>query len=813
MATRHTELYIVEPKETTNLVTNPSFELDTTGYTAVGGSSSIARTASYQRRGTWALDITPTSSAESGVYFGTVSLTSGTSYTFSCDILDVAGQTFNLYIRAADGTPTSSSTTWTGDGYWKRKSITWTCTSTENYRLYLTRSSVASTAHFYTDGWQCESGAESTYFDGDFVGFNRLRTDYGWNGTAHASTSWRSAKTRSGGTLLRVRDYAGLVGVIGLGMPPMTNNALPIASGGSFSLNTVSKQREITILLAFSDANGLSGLYAKRAALIDAIKPDNVPTDEPIILRWYLTDTAGIQASETLDLVCKYSGGLEYSATEPESSQILERATVTFTAFDPMFIADGGQGADLGFGTSVSNAAYLLYRTPAGVWTSAGVVNDAILDIKRAPSGRIYVTGAFTSIGGTAANRIAYSDNNGATWSAMGTGLSGTGRCLAIAPDGYPYVGGTFATANGVTVNNIAKWNGSTFVAMSGGASSSVYSAAMDESGNLLIGGDFQTVGTGGGTITVNHIAKWTTASAWAAIGSGPGLPYYHGFATYVTVIPRGSTIYAGVSYEGGGASSNDVYRFDGSTRTATLCPVERPINITFGPDGNLYCVGEDDGSAVLMFAVYAGGSWKEIITESTADAGSLYRVRPGTKSIYVMGDFTELNNVPMPGYVAEYANGTFRPLDINVAGDVWTLEEWPDGTLWIGGFWTTTPITSPAVTASVNGSSKAYPVIRFVGPGTLYQVKNYTTGKAIYFNGLTLQDGETAILDMTPGQISFDSNWRGNIMRYLPGTDFDFYLAAGTNNISCYMTGTSAATKAYMAYRNRYWSIDGAAR
>jgi hypothetical protein len=216
------------------------------------------------------------------------------------------------------------------------------------------------------------------------------------------------------------------------------------------------------------------------------------------------------------------------------------------------------------------------------------------------------------------------------------------------------------------------------------------------------------------------------------------------------------------------------------------------------------------------MFASYSGGSWKEIISDGV-DTGGIQKLYTGSKSVYLLGEFATLNGVAIPGDIAEYASGTFRPLDVDVESSTATRVdaalETPDGSLWIGGSWTTTPVTAAGIVTPSNGSSKAYPVIRFIGPGVLWGIRNYTTGKELWFNSLTLQAGETAILDLRPGMVKFMSDWRGNILKYLPGSDFDFFLIPGSNNISLYMTGTSAATKAYMSYKNRYWSIDAAAR
>jgi hypothetical protein len=121
------------------------------------------------------------------------------------------------------------------------------------------------------------------------------------------------------------------------------------------------------------------------------------------------------------------------------------------------------------------------------------------------------------------------------------------------------------------------------------------------------------------------------------------------------------------------------------------------------------------------------------------------------------------------------------------------------------------------AQAAGVNaqsGSTVSYPVVRFVGPGTCYQIANYTTGKYIYFN-LTLLAGETAILDLDPKHISFISSFRGNILNtILPGSDMNWELLPGTNYVSTFMYGgTTSASEITITYKNQYWSIDGAIR
>jgi hypothetical protein len=68
--------------------------------------------------------------------------------------------------------------------------------------------------------------------------------------------------------------------------------------------------------------------------------------------------------------------------------------------------------------------------------------------------------------GNITANRVA--KWNGTTWSYLGTsssvnGLNGDCNSLVVDSSNNLYAGGNFTTANGLTANYVAKWDGSTW--------------------------------------------------------------------------------------------------------------------------------------------------------------------------------------------------------------------------------------------------------------------------------------------------------------------------------------------------------------
>ena len=156
MSLKTAQLQFIIPAERTNLVTNPTPYAATTGYGASGTGFSIARVTTQTRRGIASIEITPGSGFLGGIY-RSIDLTAGWQYSFGADILDVAGQDFYLLVAdGATGTEQYTTAHWTGTGYWKRRSVTFTPLTSASYDFILFRSSVASTTPFYTDGWQIE---------------------------------------------------------------------------------------------------------------------------------------------------------------------------------------------------------------------------------------------------------------------------------------------------------------------------------------------------------------------------------------------------------------------------------------------------------------------------------------------------------------------------------------------------------------------------------------------------------------------------------------------------------------------------------
>jgi len=142
--------------------------------------------------------------------------------------------------------------------------------------------------------------------------------------------------------------------------------------------------------------------------------------------------------------------------------------------------------------------------------------------------GQLIVGGNFTQAGFGGGDTAVMVNNiaawNGSRWSALGSGITGTGgqtvniNAMAVF-NGELYVAGyNVDTAGGVRVYNVAKWNGSNWLAVGTGFNPYSTTNALCIYNNALYAGGLDFVFTG----NENHatgIAKWND-SAWVGIGS-----------------------------------------------------------------------------------------------------------------------------------------------------------------------------------------------------------------------------------------------------------------------------------------------------
>lgn len=130
-------------------------------------------------------------------------------------------------------------------------------------------------------------------------------------------------------------------------------------------------------------------------------------------------------------------------------------------------------------------------------------------------TGDLYVAGAFTSFGGTAANGIAV--RRAGVWQALGSGITGSISCLAELQNGAVIAAGSLSAAGGSPVANIAQWDGISWSPLGTGLDGQVTVAKVAGNGDLIVGGQFSQAG---GT-PAPFLARWN-GSSWSGLAGGP---------------------------------------------------------------------------------------------------------------------------------------------------------------------------------------------------------------------------------------------------------------------------------------------------
>lgn len=188
---------------TTNLIPNPSFETNATGWEAGSVSSTVARSTAQAYTGSASLLVSTGPSGGTRVaQTSALSITPSTTYSFQCRTRAVSTsgsgsavlQWFNAGMTAL-GVNVGSVTAHTFSG-WTHHTVTATAPATAAYvRARVYGSSSGET--YYVDAAMLERGDASTsYFDGSTT--DTGTSTYDWTGTANASTSTRTTTDLSG---------------------------------------------------------------------------------------------------------------------------------------------------------------------------------------------------------------------------------------------------------------------------------------------------------------------------------------------------------------------------------------------------------------------------------------------------------------------------------------------------------------------------------------------------------------------------------------------------------------------------------------
>ena len=809
---------IIKPEAAKNMAKNPI--AGTTGnFTQIAGTT-VSRSTTYSFYGAYSYRIESDADNE-GMQLTLSALTNAAHYvtlfvrgtlpaSWDCS-LDDTNYTAPTLIRAVDAN-------------WSLYGVTFVAAqATTQTELYIRQKGVGS-GDFYVDGVDVVAADHwTTHIDGEEPGCE-------WNGTAHASTSSRSAVSHAGGRVydLATSYFTRITKMIGAGGAPQVLNTREYATLPGGALVSQTRASSTFTLQGHINASTFPLLEIYRKALKDVLSPGAYPGDQPVRLLY-----TGGTTDKYVDVY--YEAGLEGNLSSGDAGT--EKVNIRFWAPDPNWYALGessqvldtndtatlyylagrlrstGQWDNLGL-TAIPTATGPIYaicvasdksvyfgghfdgidnNTPAGgdciirwdptdeslnLLVGASDVNDRVRVITEGPDGIIYVGGDFTAVNGVAENDYIVSyDPVADTWSPLGDPDSGGNmnnvHALAWDSGGNLYVGGAFTGVAGVAnTAYFAKWDGTNWAAVGSGGSGGVLCIAVDESDNIYIGGSFN-----------NWAADddadgwaWWNGSAWAAVDD-----IALSSSVYSLVFNEAGDLYVGGNFTNAGdvAAADYIFKWTGSAVEALSTGMGGAVYVlALGPDGLLW----------------AAGSFTTAGSLTTVD-----RVAVWNRSVWTVPNM----NLPGAPVVTGMASGSQDP---SIAANYDMYLGWDTtGAGYFAGDATTTN----------GGGVDAYPVIivKWTTGGSaarLISLRNETTGKTLYCN-YSLLLGETLTIDLHPQRLTAISSFFGSRPdAILPNSDLgQFALKPGPNNITAFVDVTGATVLAYLLWRDPFDGLD----
>ena len=339
----------------------------------------------------------------------------------------------------------------------------------------------------------------------------------------------------------------------------------------------------------------------------------------------------------------------------------------------------------------------------------------------------LVVGGSFWSAGGVLTNGIAFWD--GQRWRSPQGGVSGSssgGRVYTVESfEGHLIVAGGFSSAGGVSVNNVAAWNGVRWQALGAGLPGTVY-ALREFNGTLYAagylgpgedgGGVFRWDGAswdvigqtderntlpvaltvhnnmlvaGGGFRSINgvsakNIARWN-GQDWHALGEG----ITGADASVICLEVFNGDLYAGGFFDyAGGAESRGVARWDG-TNWHDLNTESFPFYIPFvmrSFGDRLVVAGYfdcDPDPSGLRVCAWDGAEWGRVSGDPEAEVYAI----TGFRGDLVIGGASYGFSAPMQWLIAAQRGQEWAPLCDGPAGPVWKLTVFHDSIIFAGSF------------------------------------------------------------------------------------------------------------------------------
>lgn len=295
----------------------------------------------------------------------------------------------------------------------------------------------------------------------------------------------------------------------------------------------------------------------------------------------------------------------------------------------------------------VNNIAQLVYHIGVGQWKALGKGTNGVVKGVAVAGGKVYVGGAFTRAGDTAALNIAVWDTTTRQWSPMGGGVDGEVRAIAVVGTDV-YVGGSFSEAGGSPARSIARWNGTEWSTLGAGDDEGVRGGvyALASIGNeLFVGGNIFFAGS----TPVEYIGRWNRSNnTWNRLAFGTGGPVY-------ALATRGSDLFVGGTFQTAGSlTARNIARWNTQSAAWDSCGpgVENSVHAIAIAGAEIFIGGDftSGGGTPLNFVASGNGGtsdvWRPLGSGVGGQSDSIVTsLAAGAYHVFVGGNFVDAGN------------------------------------------------------------------------------------------------------------------------------------------------------------------------
>jgi len=320
-------------------------------------------------------------------------------------------------------------------------------------------------------------------------------------------------------------------------------------------------------------------------------------------------------------------------------------------------------------------------------WTALGGGFDASATcVGHLPNGDLAAAGHFTTAGGVAVPGLARW--NGATWSPLAGSVQGVVRGMTNASNGDLIAWGDFSAIDGVAADRLALFNGTNWSPLATSMSNQpniappvVGSVLVRSNGDLIVFGRFTAING----VVVNDIARFDGTS-WSAFGAGAPIILGEG----AVEMANGDLVAPGEIL----AATATVERFDGTTWTSVgigMTPgstnviggVYRMVRTSTDVLFAFGFFGAADGQPASNAARWDGAAWTALFTGCDRAVSALHLTNNG--DLVVGGDFHAIGDVIARG-VARFDGQSWTALGGGTDRPVSCVAELQNGDIVVGG-------------------------------------------------------------------------------------------------------------------------------